>query len=773
MDSNNNILAKYLAKSNGETLFEHTRKVLRNTEYFIRLYEKYLDEITDIDIKRVLIYSAFLHDFGKMHSDFQKVLRGEIEKFRYRHEILSLAFIDCLDIPEKEKELVIGAVAFHHKSWDIIQGGSVNSGLDCYFSSDIEDDEDKPYPIKVLSNGLDKNQYDEMKCFLKDSKIIIRSIINIDFNGYNFKQDENMVMEDIIFSNLKIFNDYYDESIKKELSICTILINGIIKLSDHQGSSGNIPDNIFEITKEEILNKLNWKDENLFPHQKMLFCHKGDAILIAPTGSGKTESSLFWAYNQKEADKTNGRIFFILPYRASMNAMEKRLSDLFEEKNISLIHGKTISRSYEIFLNNNYTKEEAILLAKMKENISRFNLSEIRISSPFQIFKPFFGIKGYELLLTYYINANLILDEIHAYESKITSFTIASLKFFKKYFNVNILLMSATMPSHLVKLIKDRLEIKNESIIKPDEDWLSKNQRHIMKIIDDTIFSEKTLELILHNSTNKSILIVVNQVDRAIKLYNILSNMINEEKNLNIFHSRFTAMDREYKEKEVMPEKGKILIATQVVEVSLDIDYDVCFTEIAPFESLLQRFGRVNRKMLKGLSDVFVCTEFDDSKKGDLPYSKEHIDQVRKLLKSMDGKVIMENGIQEMLDQTYTDKMKNEIKNQIDEEMDSFDRHFISLLRPYGVNSDILDEIHDKWEDLFEGKEVIPKSFINNLSDIKNVNPFEIRKYLVPISENRFYFFKKNGKIYFDKSLMQYVADLKYTNEYGLIFDQS
>ena len=63
----------------------------------------------------------------------------------------------------------------------------------------------------------------------------------------------------------------------------------------------------------------------------------------------------------------------------------------------------------------------------------------------------------------------------------------------------------------------------------------------------------------------------------------------------------------EWIEKEL--DDADLLVGTQAVEVSLDIDFDCLFSEPAPIDALIQRFGRINRKGRKGICDVCICKE--------------------------------------------------------------------------------------------------------------------------------------------------------------------
>lgn len=108
--------------------------------------------------------------------------------------------------------------------------------------------------------------------------------------------------------------------------------------------------------------------------------------------------------------------------------------------------------------------------------------------------------------------------------------------------------------------------------------------------------------------SNQSVLVCCNTVRRAQTAYAALKNDL--EKNgieVILLHGRFNARDRLEKEKTVNAATGSrsaerrpvVLVATQVVEVILDIDLDVIYTDPAPLEALIQRFGRVNRRHLK------------------------------------------------------------------------------------------------------------------------------------------------------------------------------
>src|SRR5579864_2780944 len=101
----------------GPTLFRHSLDVVGQMARCYDLYRPRWPMLKDaICLPRVLAYSALAHDFGKIHTHFQDVLQRRRPKFGNRHEILSLVFLDWLNIPATERPWVDAAVSLHHKN---------------------------------------------------------------------------------------------------------------------------------------------------------------------------------------------------------------------------------------------------------------------------------------------------------------------------------------------------------------------------------------------------------------------------------------------------------------------------------------------------------------------------------------------------------------------------------------------------------------------------------------------------------------------------------
>ena len=156
------------------------------------------------------------------------------------------------------------------------------------------------------------------------------------------------------------------------------------------------------------------------------------------------------------------------------------------------------------------------------------------------------------------------------------------------------MLMSATLPKYLINLFMEALPnakvIRDETLL---ESWRNR-YKTFDKYMDDAIpeIEQSVID-------GKKTLVVVNNVAKCQELYEKLSHL-----RPMCYHSKFLLKDRMEKEKHI--DIAQLLIATQVVEVSLDIDFDVMFTECAPPDAIAQRAGRVNRRREKPSSYVFI-----------------------------------------------------------------------------------------------------------------------------------------------------------------------
>jgi CRISPR-associated endonuclease/helicase Cas3 len=179
-------------------------------------------------------------------------------------------------------------------------------------------------------------------------------------------------------------------------------------------------------------------------------------------------------------------------------------------------------------------------------------------------------------------NAVIILDEVHSYDGWTLGLIIAAVRHFSVR-GSRFLLMSATMPQGLIDLFKSVL---NDIEVIREENLLNAS-RSVYQVIDTPIEEAETA-MIEAVSANRKVLVVVNTVEKCQQLAVHFAGL-----KPVCYHSRFILKDRKKIEERL--EQSRLVIATQVVEVALDIDFDWLFTECAPPYAVAQRAGRVNR----------------------------------------------------------------------------------------------------------------------------------------------------------------------------------
>jgi CRISPR-associated endonuclease/helicase Cas3 len=366
---------------------------------------------------------------------------------------------------------------------------------------------------------------------------------------------------------------------------------------------------------------------------------KPHTLVIAPTGAGKTDYLM---------RRCKGRVFYTLPFQASINAMYERLKKaLPDETDIRLLHA---SSRIKIEKNNS---EEKALQSKIG--------SSIKVLTPHQLAALVCGTRGFENIALDITNCDVIMDEIHSYSDIAQSLVIEIINSLLKL-NCRVHIGSATMPTALIDIIVKLLggNEQLETVRLPDDELDTFNRHVVFKHADEsTAFGE----IARYVDGGNKVLVVCNRVDVAQKRFEELK-LVYPDIPMMLLHSRFRRMDRtsleeklqnEFNDRKKMP-GACIVVSTQVVEVSLDISFDVMFTDAAPIDALIQRFGRVNRYRTEEtianpiLKDIHIIAPPDDENQCK-PYKKAIIDASFELFKN--SETLLERNLQTMIDSIY------------------------------------------------------------------------------------------------------------------------
>lgn len=579
---------QFFAKSDGVTTLEmHTRHVITAGENLLRSLP--LNEEERKYWNEKLVRVAVLHDLGKIHNEFVGRLNGQ-KGGDIRHELVSLLF--CINYLQLEDDELF-AIATHHKG--VVDTHSERRGT---LSPD--------HIINYITHWYNS-----------DNSIFVKENMQNWLSVFGLKAET--IQQDSVKELPKEVKMYLNAKYQKKAIQCIdnrkqfSLMRALLMAADHLGSARKEND-IPRYKQLAVIDFKPKKDGIYFPFrpfQERLQGITSDVILHAPTGSGKTEAALNWVFaNQTE----NSRVFYLLPYTASINAMVTRLQKHYNEDVVTALHSKTLDFFYDQ-ISGEYSNDEKDYQkieqeAKNKKSLSKELFYPIKVATLHQILKTSLKGKGWEFSLFDYKNALFIIDEFHTYDALLTGMLLATIKLYRKLFNAKFFFLSATIPDFMLQLIiKEIYDGDNSKLIRPDktqeqDSIVLDRKRHQLYCISSATIKDEIDLINEYLHAGKSVLIIVNNVKTAQNLY----KEIKFEGTVQLLHSGFNKRDRTIIERAITNEdilkRPQLLIATQAVEVSLDIDYDIAFIENAPIDALIQRFGRINRAGKKRINPI-------------------------------------------------------------------------------------------------------------------------------------------------------------------------
>jgi len=546
-------LHEILAKSinyGGLTLLEHTQQV---TEAITLFATKYTFNF-EVEMCRK---GAILHDLGKAHPHFQRKIaqvngaslaENQAWDYPHRHEISSLAFLPCF--PTSEWNTLIDLVIGHHKS---IENDPSARGILDLINNDRATIENHlvdwenwyPYGLQIMQTfGLNTREISE-----EAAKNALDYVVEYcEDKGFGFSP-----------------------------------LRGLLKSADHFASAFTHDTtaqlgHLFETPDLSF-----YRDENrtswLYPLSEIATDDaRKHTLVVASTGAGKTDFLL---------KRTKGRVFYTLPFQASINAMYERIKTTVPNKDIRLLHATS-----KIVAKNRIDEQILQPLAG----------SSVKILTPHQLAAIVFGTSGFETVMLDVQGTDIILDEIHTYSDVSRAMVLEIVKALLRL-DCRLHIGTATMPSVLYNELKNILGGESAVYeVKLSDETLDSFDRHEIDKIEDEAAIIPILEKAF--AQKEKVLIIYNTVGKAQNAYQQLMEQFPDVKSM-LIHSRYKRGDRVDLEKRLKEEfdalyglgrEACFVVSTQVVEVSLDISFDRMITQCAPLDGMIQRFGRVNRK---------------------------------------------------------------------------------------------------------------------------------------------------------------------------------
>ena len=610
-------------------------RVLLSDVYFneiTKLLSKQLGTSESVVIDMCSLYASF-HDIGKIHVAFQMNFenavqemlsegiieqgyckRYGVDKFNYyvRHEVIT------------RKILRAEFDSIYRKT----EAKNLFKGLLYVLSSHHEKDNNKDERLaKGVSEEGNAIIFDAQRGLLSD----LRSIFKFDFSALLNMKYDNVDSVCMTFFGILVLSDWISSSFymmnKVELfdsCVSNGCINKYIRVREKQIKSilkdnlGFLSDSVINIssfdaifgTSEYSLRSVQGEIKNVCVNKDKKF-----VLIEAPMGEGKTEAGLYAAGNMA-FDKKG--FFMALPTGATTQMMYDRLTSVFDNQGITDLN---VLYSNAFMVEKLYSKgmdDKYNLFSKSRTGLFIANGVGTVDQAMMGVLKSNFAV----LRLLGLINKVLVIDEVHAYDSYMGGILSVLLRWCNKL-EIPVVLLSATLPKKLrQKYVNDYLGYSvnltcdsyplittidvNDKVseVSVGSSFMKKEVNFVPLKIDEEDYSTFYNKVKLETTMKKNIGIICNTIKESQKLYKELSNFLSDY-DIVLLHSNFKVKDRAKKEDYIKSRLGKngiatrqkplLVIGTQVLEQSLDIDFDCMFSYLCPIDLLLQRIGRWRR----------------------------------------------------------------------------------------------------------------------------------------------------------------------------------
>ncbi|APT18711.1 MULTISPECIES: CRISPR-associated helicase/endonuclease Cas3 [Amylolactobacillus] len=363
-------------------------------------------------------------------------------------------------------------------------------------------------------------------------------------------------------------------------------------------------------------------------------------IIEAPMGAGKTEISLVAAQQLAFRQGEMG-LYYGLPTQATSNAMFERIKDWLDQQSkksglknsIKLMHGRAeFNESYRALPNATGVDNQSGAVVNSWFSGKKSILDEYVVGTIDNLL--LFALKQKHLALRHLGMSRkvVVIDEVHAYDTYMNVYLDRALEWLGAY-HVPVVMLSATLPAArrrdlVLKYYKGRFGAKKYLEEKEATNSWQKNIAYPLvtlldgdrvqqfsetptpeqrKQVEVELMSDELADLVssvLEKTADGGVVgVIVNTVARA----QAIGYELDGKAPTLVLHSAFVATERTKIENELLEKIGKngqrpeklVIIGTQVLEQSLDIDFDILYTDLAPMDLILQRVGRLQRHQNK------------------------------------------------------------------------------------------------------------------------------------------------------------------------------
>ena len=601
------------------------------------------------ELKEILNIVIIFHDLGKYTSYFQNYLLNQkpINNELKRHSQFGglVAFNHFEKENDRKALLTLYLIFLHHSSLIDLQDISLKLGRDLEHIFSKQKNKLK-HSIPLIESDIGFFNLKKLLFYPEERKIR---------KGFKYWSVKETCIRDYFLTNylfsLLIESDKLDASDTIPYKLTSISSHCV---DQRFGKPEFKNKDLTEFSNDELRNYCrsvvisNLEDRDILNHY--IF------TLTAPTGIGKTMTALDFSLKLKsKIKKENGiesRIIYALPF---INIIEQALSEYnktLKNQNLKILGHYQYA---DVFGNDNHKKNDDGAEQNYNQKLMALDTwqADIVITSFVQFFETLISNRNKLLKkFNHFANAVIILDEVQTLRLDQMPLLGASLFYLSKFLKSRIILMTATRPKIFELAQKEILNSQNE-LVKPKE--LLSNYEEVFSLFKRTAIhslidelkteKENNIEEFISNifsnkwSDKKSCLIVCNTVKKSIEIHDKIKNYLEEIKLVNPVYYLSTNIVPSHRlqridniKSDIKKLKAPILIATQVVEAGVDLDFDMGFRDIGPIDSIIQVAGRINRNNnLKKLHSPLYIVDFD-KKATIMVYGRLTYNQAKKAL---------------------------------------------------------------------------------------------------------------------------------------------
>lgn len=647
-------------------------------------------QLDEADVKESLTAVAILHDIGKATKTFQSAIQSGTHRPDVPHALIALPVAQTvwqsLSLPKLLREhclplVELLAIVSHHALL-----------YDDLYQVSIRHSE----PLNFLPNEASQVLTDIWIWANQQGLLQTAPPQNLPFQQWSSWELKKcaQALSKLREANRSLMGEGTDVAKLKALYTFTV---AHLKFADQWASrnfSEQASQQTSEVVEELLPNLPHWQlpadavqrvRGRLSESGKQLHCFQAQlaqsdderVVLLAPCGRGKTEGALLWFLRQRERGQCE-RLILAMPTQVTSNAMRERLAELFGNDCVGLYHGRSSLEHRELARlqlqkgdgNDDIDPALERELARSENFWSEVLAKPITVTTADHLLFTFVhGFRQSDFALGCLQTAAVVFDEVHCYDRKMLA-ELRELFELLRAMRIPHLIMSGTLPKFLIH--EGRLT--NYRQIK-DEDGLGRCP-FVLRKREHPIFAKTETEPGGSRwQPNESVVgevldgfrkglrlfVIVNTVRKAQAFYRALWEHVEEPDRLWCLHSRFCYVHRREKERQLTQLlrtdfRPLILVATQVIEVSLDISCDRMFTELAPIDALGQRAGRLHRGAATPDGHEFHVFLVEDPQPYLLPGTKQALPELEQTWKALvDDLEVSYGWLRDRCDEVYAD----------------------------------------------------------------------------------------------------------------------